>query len=191
MAAGAIPAVPAHSPTTASALAPEALTRARVIRAEVNAEATSTRVVQSFTLVTDWLEPPRVVPADNGIYFAICSARAKCPYPRRSAAWPADAFLPRHEALELALRTFMETSVSLVIVALPTAKPVWVVFERDDLLANIDAPALLAQFANPPAAADTAFRELIGQLTRPRLFLPLPILPPPRDTIYAARLFAP
>jgi len=204
VAAGAIPAVPAHSPTTASALAPEALTRARVIRAEVNAryrlmpgrklvvtEATSTRVVQSFTLVTDWLEPPRVVPADNGIYFAICSARAKCPYPRRSAAWPADAFLPRHEALELALRTFMETSVSLVIVALPTAKPVWVVFERDDLLANIDAPALLARFANPPAAADTAFRELIGQLTRPRLFLPLPILPPPRDTIYAARLFAP
>jgi hypothetical protein len=85
----------------------------------------------------------------------------------------------------------METSVSLVIVALPTAKPVWVVFERDDLLANIDAPALLAQFANPPAAADTAFRELIGQLTRPRLFLPLPILPPPRDTIYAVRLFAP
>jgi hypothetical protein len=204
VAAGAVLAVPAHSSTTASALAPEALTRARVIRAEINAryrlmpgrklvvtEATSTGVVQSFTLVTDWLEPPRIVPADNGIYFAICSARAKCPYPRRSAAWPAVAFLPRRQALELALRTFLETSVSLVSVALPTAKPVWVVFERDDLLANIDAPVLRDQFANPPAAADTEFRELIGRLTRPRLFLPLPILPPPPDTIYAVRLFAP
>jgi len=204
VAAAAVPAVPAHSSATASALAPEALTRARVIRTEINAryrlmpgrqlvvtEATSTGVVQSFTLVTDWLEPPRVVPADNGIYFAICSARAKCPYPARSAAWPAVAFLPRRQALELALRTFMETSVSLVVVALPTAKPVWVVFERDDLLANIDAPALLDQFANPPAAADTEFRELIGRLTRSHLFLPLPILPPPRDTIYAVRLFAP
>jgi len=175
-----------------------------VIRAEVDAryrlvpgrklavtEATSTAVVESFTLLTDPFEPLRVVPADNGIYFAICSARAKCPYPARSAAWPAVAFLPRRQALELALRTFLETSVSLVVVALPTAEPVWVVFERDDLLANINAPAVIDQLAGPAAAINTPLWELVGRLTRPRLFRPLPILPPPDDTIYAVRLFGP
>jgi Protein of unknown function (DUF4242) len=203
VAAGVVAALPAPASAT-SALAPEALTRARVIRAEINAryrllagrklvvtEATSTGVVESLTLVTDWLEPPRVVPADNGIYFAICSARATCPYPGRSAAWPAVAFLPRRQALELALRTFLETSVSLVVVALPTAEPVWVVFERDDLLANIDAPALLGELATQPALADTELLDLIDRLTRPHLFVPLPILPPPRDTMYAVRLFGP
>ena len=68
--AAAVAAVPAHSSPTAPALEPEALTRARIIRAEINTqyqlmparklvvtEATSTGVVQSLTLVTDWLEP--------------------------------------------------------------------------------------------------------------------------------------
>jgi hypothetical protein len=203
LAAGAVAASPAPAATTTSALAPETLTRARVIRAEVNAryrlmpgrklvvtEATTTGVVETLTLVTDWLEPPRVVPADNGIYFAICSVRAKCPYPARSAAWRAAAFLPRRQALELALRTFLETSASLVVVALPTAEPVWVVFQRDDLLADMDAPTVLNQPASNPAAIDTPLRELVRRLTRPRLFLPLPILPPPDDTIYAVQLFA-
>lgn len=204
LAAGAAATFPASTSATASAIEPEALTRAGVIRAEVDAryrrvpgrklavtEATTTGVVQTLTLVTDWLELPRVVPANNGIYFAICSARAKCPYPARSAAWPAAAFLPRRQALELALRTFLETSVSLVVVALPTAVPVWVVFERDDLLANIDAPAVLDQLARHPAVADTPLRDLVRRLTRPRLFRPLPILPPPDDTIYAVRLLGP
>ncbi len=131
-----------------------------------------------------------MVPADNGIYFAICSARARCPYPTRSAAWPAVAFLPRRQAIELAVRTFLETSVTLVVVALPTVEPVWVVFERDDLLANIDAPAVHHQLASKPAVVAPPLRELVGRLTRPRLFRPLPILPPPDDTIYAVRLFA-
>jgi hypothetical protein len=202
--AAAVAAVPAYSSATASALEPDSLTRARIIRAEINTqyrlmpgrklvvtEATSTGVVQSLTLVTDWLEPPRVVPADNGIYFAICSARATCPYPGRSAAWPEVAFLPRRQALELALRTFLETSASLVVVALPTAEPAWVVFQRDDLLPSIDAPALLDQLARHPAVIDTPLRERVGRLSRPRLFSPLPILPLPSDTIYAVRLFAP
>ncbi len=154
-------------------------------------EATSTAVVESFTLLTDPFEPLRVLPADNGIYFAICSARARCPYPARSTAWPTVAFLPRRQALELALRTLLETSVSIVVVALPTAQPVWVIFERDDLLANIDAPAVLDQLARPPAVINRPLRDLVGQLTRPRLFLPIPILPPPDDTIYAVSLFGP
>jgi hypothetical protein len=204
LAAGALVAFPAPVSAVTSALAPQALAHARVIRAETNVryrllpgrklvvtESTSTGVVQSLTLVIDWVELSRVVPADNGIYFAICSVRARCPYRARSAAWPTLAFLPRRQALELALRTFVETSVSLVVVALPTAKPVWVVFERDDLFATISAPAVLDQLAKQPAVADAALRELVDQLTRPRLFLPLPILPPPDDTIYAVPLFAP
>jgi hypothetical protein len=201
--AAAVAALPAPASATTSALAPESLTRARMIRVEINAqyrlmpgrklvvtEATTTGVVETLTLVTDWLDP-RVVPADNGIYFAICSLRARCPYPRRSAAWRALAFLPRRQALELALRTLLETSVSLVVVALPTAEPVWVVFERDDLLRNIDGPAALEQLAASRASVQTPLRKLVDPLTRPRLFAPLPILPPPDDTIYATRLFAP
>lgn len=203
LAAGAAAASPAPATATAS-IEPAALARARVIRAEVDSryrllpgrkltvtEATSTGVVETLTLLTDLFELPRVVPADNGIYFAICSARAKCPYPARSAAWPAAAFLPRRQALELAVRTFLETSVSLVVVALPTAQPVWAVFERDDLLAKIDAPAVLDQLAPHPAVIDTPLRDLVDRLTRPRLFLPLPILPPPRGTIFAVSLLGP
>lgn len=148
-------------------------------------------VVKSITLMTDFLELPRVVPADNGIYFAICPARAKRPHRVRSAPWHVSALLPRHQALELALRTFLETSVNLVVVALPTAEPVWVVFERDDFLANIDAPAVLDQLSSNPAVSDRTPRELIVPLTRPRLFLALPVLPPPVGTIYALRLFGP
>jgi hypothetical protein len=204
LAAGAAAAVPAHSSTTRAALEPQALTRARAIRAEVSAryrhlpgrklvvtEATTTGVVETLTLVTDWLEPPRVIPADNGIYFAICSQRARCPYPARWAAWRALAFLPRLQALDLALRTFLETSVSVVVVALPTAEPVWVVFERDHLLSEIDAPAVLERLSASGAYVQPPLRQLVDQLTRPRLFVPLPILPPPKDTIYATWLLVP
>jgi hypothetical protein len=204
LAVGAAATFPAPTSATASAVAPEAVTHASAIRAEINAryrlvpgrklvvtEATTTGVVQTITLVTDWLEPARVVAADNGIYFAICPARATCPYPARSAARSAAAFLPRRQALELALLAFVETSVSLVVVALPTAEPVWVTFERTDLLAEIDAPAVLGQLGGHPAIADTLLRDVVDRLARPRLFLPLPVLPPPDDTIYALRLFAP
>ena len=201
LAAGAAAAVPAHSMATQAAREPQALTHARAVRAEVNAryrylpgrklvvtEATTTGVVETFTLVTDWLDPPRVVPADNGIYFAICSKRARCPYPTRSTAWRALAVLPRRQALELALRTLVRTSVSLVVVALPTAEPVWVVFERDHLFSEIDAPAVLEQLAASRARVQPPLRELVDQLTRPRLFVPLHVLPPPDKTIYAIRL---
>ena len=199
--AAAVATFPAPVSATASTLAPQTLARAAVIRVQISAryrlvpgrklvvtEATTTGVVQTLTLVTDWLEAPRLVPADSGIYYAICSARAKCPYPGRSAAWPAAALLPRRQALELALRTFVETSASLVVVALPTVRPVWVVFERD-VLAEMGAPAVLDFLGSNPALTDVRLQELVRRLTRPRLFLPLAILPPPPDTIYAVRLF--
>jgi hypothetical protein len=137
-------------------------------------------------MTTDWLDG-RVVPMDNGINFAICSARARCPYPARWAAWRVAAFMPRRQALELALRTLLETSVSLVVVSLPTAQPVWAVFERDDLLASIDAPAVLDRLASSPAVIGFPLRELVGRLTRPRLFAPVAL--GPDDSIVAVRLF--
>lgn len=193
-------AFPLHSPATALALAPDALTRADAIRAEVNAryrplpgrrlvvaEATSTEGVTMLTLMTtDWLDG-RVVRMDNGINFSICSARARCPYPARWAAWRVAAFMPRRQALELALRTLLETTVSLVVVSLPTAQPVWAVFERDDLLANIDAPEVLDRLASSPAVIDFPLRELVGRLTRPRLFAPAAL--GPDDSIVAVQLF--
>jgi hypothetical protein len=193
-------ALPELAPATASSLQPQTLVRAGEIRALVTTryrfapgrrlavtEATSTAVVGSLTLVTESAEF-RVVPAENGIYFAICPARASCPYPARSASRPPNAFLPRRQALELAVRTFLETSASLVVVALPTAQPVWVVFERDDLLATVDAQAVLAKLIPHTAVIDTTLRELVDRLTRPRLFVPLPVFPLPRDTILAASL---
>jgi hypothetical protein len=193
-------AFPLHSPATALALAPDALTRAHAIRAEVNARyrplpgrklvvtgATSTGGASMLVLMSaDWLEG-RIVPTDNGIFFDTCSARATCPYPVRWAAWPVSACLPRRLALELALRTFVETTVSVVVVSLPTPQPVWAVFERDVLLADMDAPAVLDRADSSPATTDFPLRELVGRLTRPRLFAPVAL--GPDDSIVAVRLF--
>jgi hypothetical protein len=198
MVAAAVAAgIPARASSTASALEPVALARAQAIRAEMNAryrlmpghklavtEATTTDVVESFALLTPDLLEMRFVPADNGIYYAICPVRASCPYPARSASWPLAAALPRRQALELALRTFSETSASLVVVSLPTANPVWAIFERGDLLSTTDVPAVLSRLNGDPRAADTALVELVDRLTRTRLFRPIPILPPSDETIF-------
>lgn len=203
LAAAAGTASAGRSAATRPALEPDTLARVRTIRSELSAryallpgrrlvvtEATTTGVVPTLTLVADWLEP-RVVPSDDGIYYGICSARARCPYPKRSAAWRAAAFLPRRLALELALRTFAETSVTLVVVALPTRDPVWVVFEREDLLADIETLPLRDRLGDRQAGEGWLLPEVVGGLTYPRLFRPLPILPPPPDTIYAVPLLDP
>ena len=73
------------------------------------------------------------MPADNGIHYAICPVRATCPYPGLALARPASAFIPRRQALELALRTFLETSATVVSVSLPTPEYVFFLVERDEL----------------------------------------------------------
>jgi len=186
------------APATTSSLRPETLSRTADIRSQVTAryaqlpgrklavtEATTTADVGSLTLVTE--SALRVVPADNGIYFSICIGRARCPYPPAAASWPATASLPRQQALELALRTFLETSADLVVVSLPTLEPVWVVFEREDLLATVDEQAVLAR-VTALRVRTAQRRELVDRITRPRLFVPLPVIPPPPDTMYAASL---
>lgn len=131
---------------TTAAAEPDAFDRARAIAGELGTryrlepgrklavtEVTSTSVLESLTLIESWVELPRVVPAANGVYFALCTVRVRCPYPPPRAAWSVGAPLPRALALELAVRTLLETTLDVVVVALPTARPVWFVLERGEL----------------------------------------------------------
>jgi hypothetical protein len=203
LAVGTAAALPAPVSADLSPPQPEALAHAREIRAEIDAryrrphgprlavtEASSTGVVDSFTLFGSPLEEPRVVPAENGIYYAICPVGATCPYPGRSAR-PATAFLPRREALELALRTFLETSATVVVVSLPTTRFVLLILERDKLMADVDTPALRDALSGDPAAADPPLRRVVDQVTLHQLFLAWALAPVSgtRETLVASCLF--
>jgi hypothetical protein len=155
-------------------------------------EASSTGVIDSFTLFGNPVEMPRVVPAANGIYFAICPVRATCPYPGRRFARSPAAFAPRRAALELAVRTFLETSADLVVVSLPTARFVLLVLERDDVIGEIDAFALRdALEGDPTRAPDASLRRIVDRMSLPRLFLPWALAPvsETRETLVASCLF--
>jgi len=204
LAVGTAAALPAPVSANLSPTQPEALAHAREIRAEVDAryrrphgaklavtEASRTGVVDSFTLFGNPLEEPRVVPAANGIYYATCPVRATCPYPGRSAR-PATAFRPRRLALELALRTFLETSATVVVVSLPTPRFVLLIVERDELMAGVDTAALRnALSGDPAAAADSPLRRVVDQLTLPHLFLAWALAPvsDTGETLVASCLF--
>jgi hypothetical protein len=193
--------------TAAAALAgsdsldPVALSKARTIKAEVSAryvrgtklavtEASPTSVLESFLLLTPDLLGLRIVPADNGIHYAICPVRATCPYPGPRAARPANAFNPRREALELALRTFLETSASVVSVSLPTPDYVFFLVERAELR-GVDMAALVrALSGNPARTPASSLRRIVDEMARPRLFMALGLEPTPngRDSLGAVPL---
>jgi hypothetical protein len=196
--------------TAASAVAgstsldPRALTQARKIRTEITAryvrqgspklvvtEASPTGVIESFLLLSsDFLEL-RVVPADNGIHYAICPVRATCPYPGPRWARPASAFVPRRQALELALRTFLETPATVVSVSLPTPEYVFFLVERDELRGVDMASLVRALGGNPARSPASTLRRLVDEITRPRLFVPLGLEPTPngRESLGAAPLW--
>ena len=194
--------------TAASAVAgsnsldPRALTQARKIKADITAryargpkltvtEASPTGVIESFLLLSaDFLEL-RVVSADNGIHYAICPVRATCPYPGPRAARPPSAFIPRRQALELALRTFLETSATVVSVSLPTPEYVFFLLERDELR-GVDMAALAKALAGNPARSPASLlRRTVDEITRPRLFVPLGLEPTPggRESLGAVPLW--
>ena len=78
--------------------------------------------LELFNPATGW---SRSVPAGNGIHFTLCGQDyRRCALPALAA---------RRRALALARRTLRETSVSLVVVALPQAatRHVQLVFERE------------------------------------------------------------
>ena len=201
VAAGWGTSLPSRASGTAAALEPKTLARARTIRAEVDAryrlvpgnglavtEASTTGVIESFTLLTSDLLGARIVAAGNGLYFAVCPVRAACPYPARRLARPAADFLPRRLALELAVRAFLETSATVVAVSLPTPRFLLFVVERQELAREVDVPALAQALRGDPAPAPTAWlRRTVDQITRPRVFVVLGLEPTPsgRDTLAA------
>jgi hypothetical protein len=160
------------------------LARAQVIRAELNArygslpgrslavaEASSTSVVESFTLLSSNLQESRTVAAGNGVWYAICPARATCPYPAPRHGRPASAYLPRRLALELAVRTFLETSASVVAVSLPTPGFFTLfVVERNELTGDTDLLPLARAPRQMNASASWP-RATVDRVTRPRVFV--------------------
>jgi hypothetical protein len=185
LAVATVTAFPVQAAPTASALEPRSLARAQTIRAQLDAryrllpngglavtEATSTRVVESFTLLTPDLLGLRSLPARNGIWYAICPVRASCPYPAERFARPAANFIPRRLALELALHTFLETSADVVAVLLPTRTFMAFIVERRELSREVDMPTLAKALGNDPSRALAASLErIVDRVTRPRVYL--------------------
>lgn len=184
LAVATVTAFPVQAAPTASALEPRSLARAQTIRAQLDAryrlvpdgalavtEATSTGVVESFTLLTPDLLEMRSLPAKNGIWYAICPVGAACPYPARRFARPAADFGPRRLALELALRTFLETTADLVAVSLPTPGFVAFVVERKELAREVDMRMLAKALGGDPSRALAAtLVRVVDSATRPRVF---------------------
>jgi hypothetical protein len=134
------------------------------------------------------LRETRVVPADNGIYFAICPVRSTCPYPARRFARPAADLASRRLALELAVRTFLETSADVVAVSLPTPRSVLLVVEREDLLRELEVPAMADALGGDPAVPPGPWLQaVVDKITRPRVFVALGLerTPSGRDTLGA------
>jgi hypothetical protein len=152
-------------------------------------EASSTDVLESFTLLSDDLFDARFVMARGGVWYAICPERALCPYPAPWLARPAGDHLVRQVALQLVLRTFLETDAPVVGVALPTPQFVALIVEREELAREVDIVAVaralgeqplldptLSAFAWAPRAhaephPQAALLRTVEELTRPRTYL--------------------
>jgi hypothetical protein len=195
LSASAAAALPGTSPAAGSGLAPATLANAQAIRSAVTAryvrsglavtEASSTGVLESFTLFSRDGVETRVVPADNGIYYAICPPRAVCPYPARRFARDAGDLAPRRIALELVLRTFLTTSADVVAVSFPSPTYVLLVMERQELAREVDLAGLAKALAGDPSRTlAPSLAATVDSLTRARAFLCLVMEPTPtgRDT---------
>ena len=147
-------------------------------------EATSTDVIDSFTLLSQSLLDARVVPARGGVWYAICAKGALCPYPKPRLSRPAGDYLPRRLALELALRTFLETDAPVVGVSLPTPGFVAVVFEREALARTVDMAELAGSLREEPLLDPPAWlRALVGELTRPSTYFFIGLEPGPYGSL--------
>ena len=155
---------------------PDVIDRAAAIRADVTAryvstqglvvtEASSTDVVGSLTLWSADGAAVREVPTARGVYYALCPTRTTCPFPSRKRARPVAAFAPRRAALELALRSFSETTADPVVVSLPTRRWVLLVLERSELAASTGTAALDA--GDDPRVAPTKASSSSGRRVDP------------------------
>ena len=176
-------ALPAFGSSPRSPNETTTLARADVIRDDLNAryrrlpgrrlvitEASSTSVVESFTLLSSDLQEQRTVAARNGVWYALCLARATCLYPAPRDGRPPSAYRPRQLALELSLRTFLETSASVVAVSLPTPHHFTVfVIQRAELMDDADLLSLPRATRRDGVSAWR--RPTVDRATRPRIFV--------------------
>lgn len=154
-------------------------------------EASSSAVIESFTLLSPNLTEARIVPAARGIYYAICPVGATCPYPARRLARTPASFLPRRLALELAVRTFRDTTADVVAVSLPTARFVLFVIERADLADDHLIATARALRGDPDRSPSPALRALVDRVTQSRIFAFVGLEPTPsgRDSLAAVPLW--
>lgn len=134
-------------------------------------ESTTTDAVDSFTLLSRDLLERRFVSAAGGVWYAICPARAVCPFPARRMSRSARELVPRRLALQLAIRTFLETDAPVVGIALPTPHIVAVVLERKEL-ASIEMNAVARMLASTPLLdSSPELERVVDELTLPRTYL--------------------
>jgi len=178
-------ALPADASSGAPVLQPTSLARARTIRGQLDAryrvvprrglavaEATSTAALESFSLLPADRIEPRILPAENGVWYAICPVRAICPHPATRQARPAAELLPRRLALELAVRTFLETQADVVAVSLPTRDFMALVVQREELAHEVDLGALArALRGSPKRPLSAPLTAVVERVTRPRIYV--------------------
>jgi hypothetical protein len=161
---------------------PDPVVQAAAVRGDVTAryasahglvvtEASSTAVVGSLTLWSAAGTSVREVRTARGVYYALCPIRATCPFPSRKLARPITAFAPRQAALELAIRSFAETTADPVVVSLPTRRWVLLVLERSELAA-IPAATSIDVHSDLRVATTRATRAAIDELTLRHLYAP-------------------
>lgn len=145
------------------------------------AEPTPTDGLESFMLLSPDLLGQRIVPASGGIWYSICPRTAPCAAPARRLTRPASDIAVRRLALELAVRTFLETDATLVAVSLPTPNVVAVVFERSELARDVDLHGLASALRKAPVRSPRAdaIDAQVEELTRPRTYLHLGLEPAP------------
>jgi hypothetical protein len=164
------------------------LTSANAIRADVHAQMqllpgvqlrltppTSTDSIDSFMLLSEDLLGQRFVPAAAGVWYSICARRGPCVSPAPRLTRPAADHVPRRLALELAVRTFLETDAPVVAVSLPTPRIVVVIFARDELEREVGLGTLASRLGRerPHIAPSDELRNLVDTLTLPRTYLHL------------------
>jgi hypothetical protein len=102
---------------------------------------------------------------------ASCGLQADSRAGRRFAR-PAADLVPRRLALELALRTFRETSVDVVAVSLPTPRFIAFIVEREGLAREADLLTLRKALSGDLSRALSASaKEAVDRVTRPRVFV--------------------
>jgi hypothetical protein len=162
------------------------LSRVQAIRADAHARVAlipgaqlrlaaprATDEIESFVLLSEDLLGQHFVSAGSGVWYSICARRGPCVAPAPRLTRPAGDHAARRLALELAVRTFLETDAPVVAVSLPTPRIVVVVLVRNELAHEDDLEALASLLRRQPlhATPTAGLRDLVERLTRPRTYL--------------------